>query len=671
VKFTRRTLVICLLALVPVLAGGAVGALAGGVLPGSDLVTTVPTTTVVKPSQRPVINTVAGVGAVGLEGGTPFAGVRRPQGALVAGPPQEKGDTHLGPQLVSADGTITAIWSSPDTGVLHAARLAPGATSWVAVNDVPKASIGSTGAVIAADGSITALTYDNESATKTIVSRRLPAGASSWEPSVTIEQLAAGSSIVGEPTIAISPVGVVMAGWEENTIANRKVGGALQAANGTWPNAGRELIGDSEFDLGLGAIAVPDSGRSGRLIINDFEKHETPEVKVVPRQFTDAGTIPMASVPAPSQGSGYYIATAAAFTPDGTLRIFGQREGGISESDVPTTNNGQFPGDPYPIAEFNRGSGPVAATLPDGEMLLSYAAENEVNKTQTVDLLRRPVGAAWSEPLRLQPPISADDGGIDLGGIAVDSGGDAYITWSTLDESVKAALAGAVLDNSPPVIDGLTLPSAVAGQSVQLGVTAHDTWSPTTARWDFGDGSTAEGDSPTHTFATAGAHTVTVTVTDAAGNQATSTGTVNVGEAQKNSPPPPPPPSPKDTTKPKLAIAQPTCAKKLSPAECRKRRAASSSWHTVRGTVSDAGGIASVTLQATSGTGKNCTVLVSGGKSKAAPCAKAAKLKATLSGGRWTVKTPGIAEGTWKLSVIATDKSGNATTARLTLHLTS
>ena len=49
----------------------------------------------------------------------------------------------------------------------------------------------------------------------------------------------------------------------------------------------------------------------------------------------------------------------------------------------------------------------------------------------------------------------------------------------------------------------------------------------------------------------------------------------------------------------------------------------------------------------------------------------AAKLKAVVKGGRWTVKTPGLGKGTWKLSVVATDRAGNQGTARLTLHLTS
>ena len=662
---------LCLLGLLPVLIGGVAGALAGGVLPGSDLVAKAPTGTQVNPSQSPVINTVAGVGAVGLEEGTPFSGVRRPvDGPLVSGPPQDD-EAEIGPQLVGPDGTITAVWSTDSDRTLHAARLAPEATTWTTVTPVADAVVGPQGAVIDSTGTITAVTYDNGS-TPTLVSRRLAPGASTWEAPQTIEKLTAGSAFDASPEIVTSPSGVTMAGWEVEITGGQKVGGALQAANGTWPAAARDLVGISGVDLGLGAIAVPDSGRSGRLIINEFSGG-SPPINVIAEQITDTGPVPMNGVPAPSQGDGSFIATDATFTPDGTLRIIGEREGGISESDVPTTNNGQLPGDPYTVVDLAnepKGGRPALATLPDGEMLLTYSPVSDPPKMQSLQLLERPAGGSWSAPRELQAPIPA--GGIEVGGVAVDPGGDAYITWSTLTDE-KAALAGAILDNSPPVIEGLSLPTATAGVPVGLGVTDHDAWSTTTAHWDLGDGSSAEGDNPTHTFATAGDHTVTVTVTDAAGNEATTTGTLNVLAAPPAAAPPvaPPPPAAKDTTPPKVAIAQPSCPKKLSSAVCRERRAAASSWHTVTGTVSDAGGVASVSLQATSGSGKKCVVLVAKGKAKEAPCSKAAKLKATIKGGRWTVKTPGIAKGTWKLSVLATDKAGNTAPARLTLHLTS
>lgn len=669
-SLSRRTILLCLVAIVPVLAGGAVGAFAGGLLPGSDLVTTAPTGTQVTPSQHPAIDTVAGVADVGLEESTPFSGVRRPAGGpLLAGPPQEKGD-EIGPQLVAPDGTITAVWSTDSPRTLHAARLAPGATTWVPIATVANASIGPEGAVIAPDGSITAVTFSNTPSPATVVSRRLLPGSGIWDPPVTIETLAAGRSVSGDPQIVRSPTGVTMAGWSEDTANGERTGGALQATDGTWPAEARDLVGLAGVDFGLGGLAVPDSGRSGRLIMNEEDSSSTPEDQIAAEQITDTGPVPMNSVPPPSQGGGFFFALGAAFTTDDTLRIIGLREGGLSESDVPPTHNGQLPEAPYTVVDGELTGGiPALATLPDGEMLLAYGPEDTTAETETIQLLRRPVGAPWSAPEQLQAPIPSHGGGVEVGGIAVDAGGDAYITWSTLTPT-KGALAGAIIDNSPPVIDGLSLHTAVAGTPVQLGVTDHDAWSSTTTHWDFGDGTSGDGNSPTHTYATPGERTVTVTVTDAAGNQASISGKLNVDEAPPaNSPQPPPPP--KDKTAPKVSITPPSCPKKLSAAACRERRATATAWRTVRGTATDAGGIASVTLQATSGSGKKCLVLKAKGQSKEAACAKAAKLKAKVKGSKWTVKTPGLAKGTWKLKVLATDKSGNVATAHLTLRLTS
>jgi PKD repeat protein len=678
VLLTRRTILLCLVAVVPVLAGGVVGAFAGDLLPGNDLVSRAPTGTSMEPSQDPVIDPVAGIAAVGLDEGDPLGAVRRPAGGpLVPGPPQENGHTDVGPQLVGPDGTITAIWSSSDTHTLHAARLAPGATTWAPVADVAEAVIGPRGAVIAPDGTITAVTYHDGGAAATIVSRALPAGAAGWEAPVTIKTLASGAAVDGgdgAPQIVRSPGGVIAAGWsEESSTGQDEAGGALRAAGGSWPAMAQDLVGEAGAHLSLGAIAVPDSGRSARLIFNELDSSQTPEVRIVPEQLTDSGPVPMNGIPAPSQGEGSFFAVGAVFTPDDTLRIVGVRQGGISESDVPPTHNGQLPEAPYTVVDVADEIGsvkPVLARLPDGEMLLSYVSESGSPELQYLQLLTRPAGGSWSAPRDLQPPIDADGSEAVPGGIAVDAGGDAYVTWSEITHT-KAALAGAILDNTPPVIEGLSLPTATVGTAVQLGVTAHDAWSSTSAHWNLGDGSAADGEAPVHVYQAPGVRTVEVTVADGAGNVATTTGEVTVAAPQASSPPVAPGEAAlPDRTAPTLAISQPPCAKKISKADCRKLRGSARSWHAVHGSVADAGGVASVTLQATSGSGKKCVVLGAGGKSKAAACATAAKLEATIRGGQWTVKTPGFAKGTWKLTAVATDRAGNTTAAHLTLRLT-
>ncbi|HEX5925045.1 MAG TPA: PKD domain-containing protein [Baekduia sp.] len=70
---------------------------------------------------------------------------------------------------------------------------------------------------------------------------------------------------------------------------------------------------------------------------------------------------------------------------------------------------------------------------------------------------------------------------------------------------------------------------AAAGATVTFGVSPLDVWSALgTTTWDFGDGATATGTTPTHQYATAGDKTVTVSATDALGHATTRTTTLTV-----------------------------------------------------------------------------------------------------------------------------------------------
>jgi Tol biopolymer transport system component/chitodextrinase len=79
-------------------------------------------------------------------------------------------------------------------------------------------------------------------------------------------------------------------------------------------------------------------------------------------------------------------------------------------------------------------------------------------------------------------------------------------------------------DNEPPVADagsdvtvesGETVPFSAAASSDNVGIVSYE--------WDFGDGNTASGVTPNHTYGTVGNYTVTLTVRDAAGNSDTHT----------------------------------------------------------------------------------------------------------------------------------------------------
>ena len=103
--------------------------------------------------------------------------------------------------------------------------------------------------------------------------------------------------------------------------------------------------------------------------------------------------------------------------------------------------------------------------------------------------------------------------------VAGDPAGNATAVWT-----VGSALATAVYDAVAPSQSSVSVPAtAVAGSSTTFSLTSSDRWGPITTHWNFGDGTTASGDSVTHAYANAGTYTVVAESTDAAGNSTGST----------------------------------------------------------------------------------------------------------------------------------------------------
>ena len=103
--------------------------------------------------------------------------------------------------------------------------------------------------------------------------------------------------------------------------------------------------------------------------------------------------------------------------------------------------------------------------------------------------------------------VTDDDGGIDIFNTSI-------ITISNLD----------------PVVSSYTVPDGDEGDTLQFDVVASDApGDPITIQWDFGDGNTATGASPTHTYTDNGNFTVTITIQDdGEGGETIVTDTANI-----------------------------------------------------------------------------------------------------------------------------------------------
>jgi PKD repeat protein len=129
--------------------------------------------------------------------------------------------------------------------------------------------------------------------------------------------------------------------------------------------------------------------------------------------------------------------------------------------------------------------------------------------------------------------------------------------------TVDAAPTAAFTTSSNPATAGSAVGFNAGGSSDSVGtITAYS--------WNFGDGGTAVGQDPTHTFTSPGVYPVSLTVTNDAGESATQTGTITVGSV--SSPPPPstststPAPAPVATPKPLTATLSAAKKQKLSAA---------------------------------------------------------------------------------------------------------
>lgn len=84
----------------------------------------------------------------------------------------------------------------------------------------------------------------------------------------------------------------------------------------------------------------------------------------------------------------------------------------------------------------------------------------------------------------------------------------------------------------PPAFTAATVPdTATAGQAVGMSAAASDRMSSPALRFDFGDGSGANGSAVQHVYAAAGSYTVTITATDDGGNASTATRVIQVAAA--------------------------------------------------------------------------------------------------------------------------------------------
>ena len=143
-----------------------------------------------------------------------------------------------------------------------------------------------------------------------------------------------------------------------------------------------------------------------------------------------------------------------------------------------------------------------------------------------VQAAARPAGGSFGAAQTLSAGESA------LADVALDGQGNATAVWQR-DNGANVIVQAAGYDAAGPRLHALSVPpTGTVGTPVSLSVSPLDVWSALGATsWSFGDGGTAGGTTPTHTFTTPGTFTVGVSSADVLGNTTTASRTITIAPA--------------------------------------------------------------------------------------------------------------------------------------------
>lgn len=176
---------------------------------------------------------------------------------------------------------------------------------------------------------------------------------------------------------------------------------------------------------------------------------------------------------------------------------------------------------------------PVFAALPDGGALVSYLAF-DASASARMALGRVASDGSFSffddhgSPVPALPRSSAGPVTVSADQVhqpfPLDGGSVLFATVDNAslqeDADTASAITTRVYDAAPPQLTATIPASGVTGSALAFSASAVDAHTGATVRWEFGDGSGADGATAVHAYANPGTYAVAVIATDGAGNVA-------------------------------------------------------------------------------------------------------------------------------------------------------
>jgi hypothetical protein len=434
------------------------------------------------------------------------------------------GQNAFNPQLaVDPGGDAVAVWELYDGAndiVQAASRTAGG--GWQAPVDLSVAGHSAELPQVAVDpsGDAVAVWYRSDGANDIVQAASRAAGGG-WQAPVDLS--AAGQGASGAQ-VAFDQGGDAVVVWQRYNGANFIVQAASRAAGGGWQTpvdlslAGQSALGPQvAVDPGGDAVVVWQRSNGAKYIVQAASRaaggawQEPVDLSVagqnalVPQVAVDPGGD--AVVVWLRYNGAKYIVQAAS------------RAAGGWQTPVDLSLAGQS-------AEL-----PQVAVDPAGDAVAVWERYNGAN--EIVQTSSRAAGGGWQTPVDLS--VAGQEASEPQ--VTVDPGGDAVAVWYR-SNGTNFIVQGAGYDAAGPQLRSLSIPAAgVVGRPLSFSVSPFDVWSALgPISWSFGDGTSAQGASVSHTYGTAGTYTVTVSDSDVLGNAGTAAGQVAISAAPAGSP---------------------------------------------------------------------------------------------------------------------------------------
>jgi hypothetical protein len=461
-----------------------------------------------------------------------MAAVRRPgQGWGTAGPVSATvpvvGGSGTSSVAVDAQGGATVAWIGGS--LVHAVRLAPGAASWGAVQDVSAGD--ATGVDVAVGGQGSAIVTWAATDSTIQAALRVP-GATTFAPATTISAI--GGLSIGGPSGAMDDAGDAAVIWQRRYDPG---GGprwveesAVRPVLGTWSARSMSSTVDGGASSLTYDIAITPDGRRTTAMW-DYAAGAAgsqPVTYVADRSGATfatavwAGAVPQTASTTLSYTPRFAIddaggATAAWVGPSGGT-LTGARRPALGALN------------PSPLA--SNVTTDAVAMAPSGDGLVVWSIGGSLSR---IVAARAPAGGtAFEIPHEV---ASADAAGPTPGSVTTplagaDDQANLYVGYFAT-AGTDRTLAVAIYDAAAPALGALAIGGeATAGKAMSFSTSASDRIDAAPAiRWDFGDGAAGNGASASHVYAAAGTYAVKVTATDDAGNASSATRTIAVAAA--------------------------------------------------------------------------------------------------------------------------------------------